>query len=149
MTPKKVSEMSVMVVDDEDKICELIEIFLETSFDFRSIVMAPNANLAMQKLANQEFDVIIVDHNLQGKTGLEFIEQLRDSSRFNKSKIILISGYLNEENVLTAIKLGVRHIVVKPFTREQIVNQVSDILKIEPIPPLATGLKSEVQVTKG
>ncbi len=122
--------MNILVVDDEEKICELIKIFLESAFPFRSIVTAPNAAQAMQKFANQEFDLIIMDHVMPGKAGIEFIEQLRSSVKFNKMKIILISGYLQQEDVLTAIKYGIKHIIVKPFTRQQIVSHVADILKI-------------------
>lgn len=125
--------MNILVVDDEEKICELIKIFLESAYPFRSVVWAPNAVQGMQKCLNQEFDLIIVDHVMPGKPGIEFIEQLRNSVKFNKTKILLISGYLQQEDVLEAIKLGVKHIVVKPFTRQQLVQQVGDILKISQI----------------
>src|SRR5205085_1247898 len=118
-------------VDDEEKICELIKIFLESAFPFRSIVTAPNSLQAMQKCLNQEFDLIIVDHVMPGKVGLEFIEQLRNSPKFNRTKMILISGYLQQEDVLQAIKLRVKHIVVKPFSRQQLVAQVADIMGLE------------------
>lgn len=132
MTPKKPEDMNVLVIDDEEKICELIKIFLESAFPFHSVVAAPNSAQAMQKFANQDFDLIIVDHVMPGKAGVEFIEQLRNSVRYNKIKVILISGYLQQEDVLQAIQLGIRHIVVKPFTRQQLINQVGDILKINP-----------------
>jgi CheY-like chemotaxis protein len=127
---KKVEDMSVLVVDDEEKIGELIKVFLESAFPFRSVVLAPNALQATQKCLNQEFDLMIVDHVMPGKVGIEFIEQIRNSIKFNRVKIILISGYLQQEDVLQAIKFGVKHIVVKPFSRQQLVNQVADILDI-------------------
>lgn len=129
-SPKNTNEMNILVVDDEEKICELIKIFLESAFDFRSIVTAPNAAQAMQKFANQEFDLVIVDHVMPGKAGIEFVEQLKTSVKYNKIKIVLISGYLQQEDVLNAIKSGVKNIIVKPFTRQQLVAQVSEVLKI-------------------
>lgn len=124
--------MNILVIDDEEKICELIKIFLESAYPFNSIVTAPNSAQAMQKFLNQEFDLLIIDHVMPGKAGIEFVEQLRATVKFQKLKIILISGYLQQEDVLTAIQLGVKNIVVKPFTRQQLVNQVADILKISP-----------------
>ncbi len=129
-TTRKAQDMNVLVIDDEEKICELIKIFLESAFEFHSVISAPNAAQAMQKFANQDFDLLIIDHVMPGKAGIEFIEQLRNSVKFNKLKIILISGYLQQEDVLQAIQFGVKHIVVKPFTRQQLVNQVADILKL-------------------
>jgi two-component system, chemotaxis family, chemotaxis protein CheY len=129
---KRVQDMNVLVVDDEEKICELIKIFLDSAFPFNSIVAAPNTGQAMQKFSNQEFDLMIIDHVMPGKAGIEFIEQLKNSVKFNKLKIVLISGYLQQEDVLSAIQMGVKHIVVKPFTRQQLVQQVSDILHLSP-----------------
>lgn len=129
---KKIQDMNILVVDDEEKICELIKIFLESAYPFHSVVSAPNAAQAMQKFLNQEFDLVIMDHVMPGKPGIEFIEQLRNSVKYNKLKIILISGYLQQEDVLTAIQLNIKHIVVKPFTRQHLIQQVSDILKISP-----------------
>lgn len=128
---KKPQDMNVLVVDDEEKICELIKIFLESAFEFRSIVTAPNSAQAMQKFANQDFDLVIVDHVMPGKAGIEFVEQLRHSVKYNKIKVILISGYLQQEDVVQAIQLGIKHVIVKPFTRQHLVNQVADILKID------------------
>lgn len=130
--PKKPQDMNILVVDDEEKICELIKIFLESAFPFRTVVTAPNAAQAMQKFANQEFDLVILDHVMPGKPGIEFIEHLRSSVRYNKLKIVLISGYLQEEDVLTAIKNGIKHIIVKPFSRQQLINHVQEILKLNP-----------------
>ncbi len=128
---RKIQDMNILVVDDEDKICELIKIFLESTFDFHSVVTAPNVLQATQKCLNQEFDLIIIDHVMPGKPGIEFIEQLRNSVKLNKMKVILISGYLQQEDVLQAIKLNVKHVVVKPFTRQQLVSAVEEILKIK------------------
>lgn len=132
MTTKKIEDMNILVVDDEEKICELIKIFLESAFPFHSVVTAPNAVQATQKFLNQEFDLIIVDHVMPGKLGTEFISHLRSSVKFNRMKIILISGYLQQEDVLGAIEMGVKHIIVKPFTRQQIVSQVAELLNISP-----------------
>lgn len=128
---RKPEDMNILVVDDEEKICELIKIFLESAFPFHSVVTAPNVLQAQQKCQNQEFDLVIVDHVMPGKAGIEFIEHLRNSVRFTKMRVILISGYLQQEDVLQAIKLGVKHVVVKPFTRQQLVGQVADILKLQ------------------
>ena len=132
MTTKKTGEMNILVVDDEEKICELIKIFLESAFPFHSVVTAPNAVQATQKFLNQEFDLIIVDHVMPGKLGTDFISHLRSSVKFNRMKIILISGYLQQEDVVDAIEMGVKHIIVKPFTQQQIVGHVAELLNITP-----------------
>jgi two-component system, chemotaxis family, chemotaxis protein CheY len=130
MSQKNIEDMNVLVVDDEEKICSLIKVFLETSFNFKSIVIATTVVQANQKLINQEFDLLITDHVLPGKLGIDFVRNLRQSVKFNRLKVILISGYLQQEDVLKAIGVGVRNVLVKPFTRQQLVQQVTDVLRI-------------------
>ncbi len=131
---KKVQDMNILVIEDEPKICELVKVFLETSFNFKSVITSPSVVLGSQKLANQEFDLLILDHNLPGKTGVEYLIQLRGSIKFGRLKILLISGYLQEEDAIAAIKAGVKNILVKPFNKQQLADQVADILKIQQEP---------------
>jgi YesN/AraC family two-component response regulator len=138
---KRIEDMNVLIIDDEEKICELIKIFLESAFDFHSIMTAPNALQGAQKLLNQGFDLLIIDHVLPGKLGLEFIEHIRNSVKFSRLKVVLISGYLQQEDVLDAIEFGVKNIVVKPFTREQIIAQVAEVLGVQP--PKKSGPKED------
>jgi two-component system chemotaxis response regulator CheY len=130
MATKRIEEINVLVIDDEDKICELVRVFLSTAFPFNSVVSAASAFHANQKFQNQQFDLIIVDHVLPGKLGLEFIEQLRKTMKYSKVKILLMSGYLQQDDVLTAIDYGVKHILVKPFTRQQLIEKVSALLGV-------------------
>lgn len=130
MSNKAVQDMNVLVVDDEEKIGELLKIFLQSAFQFNSIILAPNVLQASQKSLNQEFDLMIIDHVMPGRFGLEYIEFLRSSFKFQKTKIILISGYLEQEDVLKAINLGVKNIIVKPFSRQQVIEQVQEVLNL-------------------
>lgn len=130
MGTKRIEEMNVLVIDDEEKICELVRVFLSTAFPFNSVVAAASAFHANQKFQNQQFDLIIVDHVLPGKLGLEFVDQLRKTMKYNRVKILLMSGYLQQDDVLNAIHVGVKHILVKPFTRQQLIEKVSALMGV-------------------
>lgn len=126
---KAVNTMNVLIVEDEEKIGELIKIFLESQFKFNSIVMANSALVAAQKCQNQHFDIIIIDHVMPGRAGLEFIEKVKDSPRFQNTKFIVISGYLEQNDVLKAINIGIKNIVVKPFSRKQLIEHMEEALR--------------------
>ncbi|MBY0517452.1 MAG: response regulator [Bacteriovoracaceae bacterium] len=126
-----VKNINVIVIDDEEKICELLRVFLGTMGPFNSIVIANNTLQAMQKFQNQKFDLLILDQVLPGKLGLEFAESLRKSVKFHNLKILLISGFLQQDDVIRSVDLGIKHILVKPFTRQQLISKVSEILKLE------------------
>ena len=131
-TLRDLKEMHVLVVDDEDKICEIIQLFLGTLGPFKSVVKANNTLQALQKFQNQHFDLLILDHVLPGKHGIEFAETLKKSVKHHNLKILLISGFLQQEDVLRSVDLGIKHILVKPFTRQQLVSKVSEILELPP-----------------
>lgn len=121
---------NVLVIDDEEKICKIIKIFLDMSSRFSNVVLAKDALEGMMKINNQEFDLIIVDKSMPNRTGLEFIENLKKSLKLSKIKILLISGCLTKEEALFAMKIGVKDILVKPFNRQRLMEKVDVILKL-------------------
>lgn len=131
MTVKLPSEMNVIVIDNEERICELVRLFLETTFSFKSVVTAENTVLASQKMSNQDFDLLIIDHVMPGKFGIEFVEMLKLSVKRKSIKVLVISGFLNQDDVIKYVQLGVKNILVKPFRREQLVRQVAELLDIK------------------
>lgn len=128
------STYSVLVVDDEQKICELIKSFLSLSQHFDTIIVAHNSLQAIQKLQNQEFDLIITDQKMPGRDGLSFVEYLSKIPKYNGLKIIMASGYMTKETVIKAIDKGVQSILVKPFTRYQLLDCVYEALDLEKSP---------------
>ncbi len=124
-------QYSALVVDNEQKICDLICLFLNSTGRFKIIVAANNAVQALQKLQNQSFDLMIVDHNMPGKTGVELIGSLARTPRYRLLNYILISGCLTAEDVMMAMNEGGNHILVKPFSRTQLLSKVAEVLKVE------------------
>ncbi len=134
MTQNKTAEeqeLSVLIVDNEPKICDLIKLFLEASEKFDTIITAHSAVQAMQKLQNQEFSLLIIDYAMPGKTGVDLISQLAKTPRYFGMKFILISGCLKREDVIRAMSNGAKNILVKPFGREQLLRKVFEVLGLE------------------
>ncbi len=123
------AKYNVLVVDDEEKICKIIKIFLDMSSRFSNVVLAKDALEAMMKLNNQDFDLIIVDKSMPNRTGLDFISNLKKSFKLGKIKVLLISGCLTKEDALVAMKLGIKDILIKPFNRQRLMEKVGAILK--------------------
>jgi YesN/AraC family two-component response regulator len=122
--------LKVLVIDNEEKICLLIKTILKLYPYFDSIMTADSAFTALQKMQNQHFDLIIVDQVMPTKDGLSFIEQSMRTFKSKNIKYILISGYLKEEDVHRALQLGVQNVLVKPFTKQQLLDKIANIYKI-------------------
>ena len=125
------SGLNVLVVDDEQKICNLIKVFLSMSPEIDKIVTANNSLQAMQKIQNQNFQLVIADFKMEGKTGIELIGQISKSYNTKDMRFLLISGALQKEDVQAAMESGINHIVVKPFSRMQLLSKVYEVLEIK------------------
>ncbi len=77
---------------------------------------AENGVDALEKLHSNEFDLVLTDWNMPEMNGKELVEHIRNNDRFKNIPILMITTRGMEEDVLTAIKLGVNGYIVKPFT---------------------------------
>ena len=121
---------SALVVDDEQQICDMCEMFLQSTGWFHSIIKSYDVTTALQKIANQDFDLIITDNKMPKKDGLDFIRLVRSSEHRKQPQIILMSSYLKERHINIAVSSGVKNIIVKPFDKDQMLNMVMKVLKI-------------------
>ncbi|PIP94900.1 MAG: hypothetical protein COW00_14355 [Bdellovibrio sp. CG12_big_fil_rev_8_21_14_0_65_39_13] len=120
---------SVLVVDDDKKICDLIKAFLKVGTEDLQTVVANDATQALFKLENQEFHVLILDQNLPGKSGVEFVRQLRKMLKHSSIRVVLMSAILSKEDVQSALQVGIDDILVKPFTFAQMMAKIRPLLK--------------------
>ena len=124
---------SALILDDEDKICKIIQQFLVISGIFKNVVVANSVSIALMKIQNEQFDLIIVDYNLPDKKGTEFIDIIRNSKGYSKVKFLLISGFLDNRTLADVMSAGVKNVLVKPFTRLMLIKKVCEIMR-EPNP---------------
>src|SRR6476620_2655318 len=106
-----VSKEQVMVVDDEEELRRaIVDILTLEGFDVDQAVSAEEAS---EKLAQTAYDVLITDHNLPGKTGVELLEE--SLVRYPEIIGVVITGYGTIETAVSAIKKGAYNYLSKPF----------------------------------
>ncbi len=110
---------TVLILDDEKDLLDVMKGLLETIEDIRSVVVASKFSEAYSKIKNQKFDYIISDYKLQGtESGIDFIKEVRttDKQNYHNTKVLLISAFLDKEIIAQAMKYKVKDIIVKPFS---------------------------------
>lgn len=105
MTAKK-----VLIVDDEEDICELIEITL-MRMDITS-QSALNLTDAKILLETETFDLCLTDMHLPDGNGIELVEYVQKN--YNDLPIAVITAHGNMESAVTALKAGAFDFVSKP-----------------------------------
>lgn len=73
----KKENFTLLIIDDDQKIIELITTFLKIRFPKIIVVSSNDVREGQFKLENQDFDLVLIDQFINGKTGLDFISQMR------------------------------------------------------------------------
>jgi len=110
-------------VDDEPVIGESIACALEAPN--RKIVVARDGQEALDLTAKQKFDVVITDHRMPRKGGLELVKKLR--ARNYKGKIVILSGHLSPQNIGIYEDLDVDEVLSKPLESSELCDIIADI----------------------
>lgn len=122
---------SILIVDDDQKVCDLLSAFVKMAYPNILCVSANDTNQALMKLENQDFDLLIIDKVLPGKSGVDLIKQLKRSLRYANKQVILMSGNMERVDVYRMIHLGISDLIVKPFTFMQVKERIGKILNFE------------------
>lgn len=102
---------SVLIVDDEEALSSVLrETF--TSAGYRAET-AGSAEEALESIGKAGFDLLVVDKNLPGMSGLDLIRMVRESD--HRVAIVLITGYSSSESAEQALNLDVDAYLEKPF----------------------------------
>ena len=118
---------TVMIVDDEPDIQELIEIYLEEYT--LNIVKAPNGRDALEIAQQNPPDLILSDLRMPEMDGIEFIEKLREINK--QVPVVFISGAADREDMISFIKLGSFGFIEKPISREMLLALVRQGLYVK------------------
>ncbi len=124
-----VQRQSVLVVDDEEVVCQLLTSLLEP--EGVEVVVALNGEQAIKTLDQWRFDLVISDKNLPGATGLEIARAVKD--RHPGCPVILMTGYPSLETAQEGLALGVMDYIEKPFDDiGEVRKRVREALKTRP-----------------
>jgi two-component system phosphate regulon response regulator PhoB len=116
----------ILIVEDEPGIQELLRVNLSRAgYD---IFQAEHAAAALKMLERLEPDLVLVDWNMLGQSGLEFVKTLRSTSQ-NRLPIIMVSARSSEEDKLLAFEAGVDDFVGKPFHARELLARVKSKIR--------------------
>jgi len=117
----------ILLAEDNQTLAQLLATFLREAG--HEAAVAAGGGEALRLLAAGSFDLLVLDLNLPEISGVELLQKLRKSPRMNSLPVIIITGvYKGEKYAQAALKLGVRHYLEKPFTKEAFAAAVNDTL---------------------
>ncbi|MDN3696870.1 sigma-54 dependent transcriptional regulator [Vibrio cortegadensis] len=111
---------SVLVVDDEVGMQTILKKALGKWF--AKVDTAGCIDDAESLRMSSHYDLIILDINLPGRSGIEWEEAFNDSEK--RADVIFMTGYADLETAISALKLGASDFILKPFNLEQMLQAV-------------------------
>ena len=119
--------MKVMVVEDESDIRDILKNLLEEE-GFQVVTLDNGLNL-MEEIRNNQPDLLLLDHILPGKTGVDAVREVRASESFGRLPIIMVTGLSGEDDKVHALDLGADDYVTKPFYPKELAARIKALAR--------------------
>jgi len=120
------AKANILVVDDEEAIRLL---FKATLRDLgHRLVVAETASEGLERVKEQDFDLVFLDLKMPGMDGAELFRQIKLGKP--KLPVIIITGYPDSKIMAQALAHGPFGVMNKPFGEADIVNAVNNFLRI-------------------
>lgn len=119
----------VLVVDDDPALLATLESYLR-SLGLFDLQTASNGYEAGLKTASFRPHVLLIDHNLGDITGAEVAQSVRQNASLADTRIIVMSGYLSDEEARVLREKGIDDFLRKPFEPERVRDKIFKLLKV-------------------
>ena len=117
---------SILLVDDEERIVKTLGRALRD--EGHEVAAASNVADAERLLGERPFDVLVVDHRMPGRTGLDLVGDLAALPEPERPQIVMMTAHATVENAIEAMKRGAYDFLQKPFEVEELLVVVARAL---------------------
>jgi DNA-binding NtrC family response regulator len=117
----------ILIVDDEENLRTGMATMLEE--EGFEVYEAENGRVALERLEQNVFDLIITDYKMNEMDGMKFLAQVTE--HFPSLKVIMVTGYGSIEDAVTAMKLGAINYLTKPVKPKELVKTVKTVLQVD------------------
>ncbi|HXK32405.1 MAG TPA: response regulator transcription factor [Dehalococcoidia bacterium] len=112
MAPRQhAARIKVLIVDDHAVLRQALRMLLENQNEVDVVGDAGNGREALDAAEKTQPDVVLMDMVMPGLNGLEATRQIR--RRVPKAKVLILTGYMEDEQILAALRAGASGYVVK------------------------------------
>jgi DNA-binding response OmpR family regulator len=107
---------TILIVDDEATVLHFFQKALQRA-GFQ-VTSAASGEAALERIRQQEFDLAVLDLQLQDMSGLDVIEQLQQ--QWPATPVIIITAHASLETAVTALRQGVHDYLIKPCSTDEL-----------------------------
>src|SRR3990167_3341546 len=117
--------MKILMIEDEKAIRQLIRFaFEKTEY---TLLEAENCREAEKLIINFMPQLILLYWMLPGKSGIEFVKQLKANSITRSIPIIMLTAKAGEDNKVKALEIGADDYITKPFSPRELIARIKTV----------------------
>ena len=122
----------ILVIDDEPMVCKSCEKIFEDNYD---VTITMSGREGLDRLLQEDFDLVIVDLKMPDMDGMELVKIIKQKRP--NTEVVIMTGYSTVETAVEGMKLGAAEFISKPFTPDEMLTAVEEVLKekVRDIPP--------------
>ena len=114
----------VLIIEDEREMAELIAMYLQK--EGVAVKICESAEQGLAVVEEHTFDLVVLDINLPGIDGFEFLQILRKKSGM---PVIVVSAREGDEDIILGLGIGADEFVTKPFPPKVLVARIRALLR--------------------
>ncbi|MGM8273439.1 response regulator transcription factor [Clostridium perfringens] len=114
----------ILIVDDDDNICEVIKMYLETTG--YNVKVAHDGKAAKEEFVNFSPNLVVLDMMLPGIDGMEVLKWIRKDSNV---PVIMLTAKGETFDKVLALEIGADDYVVKPFEPKELLARVKAVMR--------------------
>ena len=121
---KRMDTKTILIVDDEDQIRELLRVYIENSG--YEVFEAANGMHALEILKNQKVHLVILDLMLPDIQGEDLCKDIREEYEI---PVIMVTGKTDESSMVHGLSIGADDYIGKPFSPRNVMARVEAVLR--------------------
>lgn len=139
---------SILVVEDDHRVRTFLAALIEGFGEFSVTAGCGSAEEALERLEEASPDIILLDINLPGMSGLDFITEVRD--RGITAEVVMLTMYEDRDHLLAALKRGATGYILKGADSREILTALEEVVRggAPMSPPIARLLVEEFKGEK-
>ncbi|HKI05450.1 MAG TPA: response regulator transcription factor [Thermoanaerobaculia bacterium] len=122
---KRLEPIRLVVVDDHPIVLEGLERLFRLEGDLEIVARCVNAREALEAVRLHQPDILLLDVRLSGGSGIDVLEQIRREGLTTRA--VLLAGSVNQDELMEALRLGARGIVLKEMAPELLIRCIRTV----------------------
>lgn len=116
---------TILIVDDEENVSKLLNKVLQKENYITYTAM--DGEEALRIIDKNRIDIVITDIKMPRMTGIELLKRIKDIDP--SINVIMITAFATLDTAISALKMGAKDYITKPFNLDEIINSVNNIIK--------------------